>query len=125
MPVSFCVSATIAARRSSALRNSCSILVSITGVLMRHPVSLKVVSQDARVVVLLIMRGVEQGHRSCLHKVAYSANRLLVGDKLSPVAAREVGEPSRVVAEPSPKLVAWRTILQPHCPLGLILASAA
>ena len=71
-------------------------------VLIRPRASLEVVSQDARVIVRVVVRGVEQGHRAGLHEVLQAVDRVLVGAELSPVASGEFGEARRVMAEPSP-----------------------
>src|SRR5579863_1314902 len=103
MPVSFPVSATMAARRSSAQRNSCSIpSVSITGLFMSHRASLKVVGEDPRLIVLFIVRSVEQSRSPGLKEIVHPAERVRVGAQFNTVAPGEFGEAGRVVAEPSP-----------------------
>ena len=75
--------------------------------------SLEAFSQDARFIVLGVVRGIEQGHRTIFHEVAQALDRLAVGGELSPITPRECGEPGRVMTEPSPEFVARGNILQP------------
>src|SRR5690348_10535222 len=108
MPVSFCISATTAARRSSALRNSWSIHETPSTSL---GASREIVGEDPRLIVLLVARAVEQRHSPGLDQFLQPPDRLRVGAKLSPVAPREFGEAGRVMAEPSPQFRARRNLL--------------
>src|SRR4029077_8557345 len=88
-------------------------------------VSLEVVTEGDRVVVLLVLRGKKENEAAALRRLAEWSPGLWMAVQLLAVAPDELIPAVGVVPEPAPQRVAGRDVLQPPVDGQVRLADAA
>ena len=94
--------------------------------LAREP-ALELPREHHRVVVRLVVRRVDERDGTVSRSIRELGERRTrgLGVQLSLVALAKLGEPARIVTEPSPELVARRDVPEPFVEMGIGLAEPA